>query len=75
LGPPAWTGALVRTTPRITGDLDMDDNGTALPSARPPTVSWEGRYLEDFTVRAAVEPSWDARSLKAAGLTAPPSAP
>jgi hypothetical protein len=21
----------------------MDDNGMALPSARPPTVSWEGR--------------------------------
>jgi itaconyl-CoA hydratase len=28
----------------------MDDNSTALPSARPPAVSWEGRYLEDFTV-------------------------
>jgi itaconyl-CoA hydratase len=28
----------------------MDDTGMALPSARPPTVSWEGRYLEDFTV-------------------------
>jgi acyl dehydratase len=27
----------------------MDDTGMALPSARPPTVSWEGRYLEDFT--------------------------
>jgi itaconyl-CoA hydratase len=28
----------------------MGDNDTALPSGRPPTVSWEGRYLEDFTV-------------------------
>lgn len=28
----------------------MDENGTTPPSARPPTVSWAGRYLEDFTV-------------------------
>jgi hypothetical protein len=36
------------------GDLEMDENGMAppsgRPSARPPTVSWAGRYLEDFTV-------------------------
>jgi hypothetical protein len=39
------------------GDLEMDENGMAPPSgrpsgrppARPPTVSWAGRYLEDFT--------------------------
>jgi len=28
----------------------MTDKATALPSERTPTISWEGRYLEDFTV-------------------------
>ncbi|GAA0385751.1 (R)-specific enoyl-CoA hydratase RipB/Ich [Microbispora corallina] len=28
----------------------MDENATASPSPRTPTVSWEGRYLEDFVV-------------------------
>src|ERR1039457_6207992 len=43
--------------PMEAGDLEMDENGMAPPSgrpsgrppARPPTVSWAGRYLEDFT--------------------------
>jgi itaconyl-CoA hydratase len=28
----------------------MADSNAAVPSSSPPTVSWEGRYLEDFTV-------------------------